>query len=80
MKNEVVVARIPRNVNEEIVIRTATTWNIDIVDVRWYKNGSPTQKGVRFNMDEFHSILNAMKKIDRSNKNANINTGNENED
>ena len=80
MKEEIIIARIPRNVNDELVIRTATTWNINIIDVRWYKNGSPTQKGVRFNMDEFPSILNAMKKIERSNINANINKGNEIED
>ena len=80
MKEEIIIARIPRNVNDELVIRTAITWNISIVDVRWYKNGSPTQKGVSFNMDEFYLILNAMNKIDRSNKNANINKGNESQD
>ena len=80
MKEEIIIARIPRNVNDELVIRTAITWNISIVDVRWYKNGSPTQKGVRFNMDEFYLILNAMKKIDRRSKNANINKGNESQD
>jgi hypothetical protein len=80
MKNEVVVARIPRNVNEEIVIRTATTWNINIIDIRWYKNGNPTQKGVRLNEEEFPLLLKALSTIDRRNKNANINTGNESED
>ena len=80
MKNEVVVARIPRNVNEEIVIRTATTWNINIIDIRLYKNGNPTQKGVRTNEEEFPLLLKALSTIDRRNKNANINTRNESED
>ena len=80
MKDEIIIARIPRNVNEEIVVRTATTWNINIVDVRWYKNGNPTQKGVRLNEDEFPLLLKALNTITRRNENANINTGNEVQD
>jgi|TARA_R110000824_G_scaffold283693_4_gene472064 hypothetical protein len=80
MKEEVVIARIPRNVNEELVIRTAKTWNINIIDIRWYKNGNPTQKGVRINEGEFPLLMKALETITRRNKNDNINTGNESED
>jgi|13_taG_2_1085334.scaffolds.fasta_scaffold03322_1 hypothetical protein len=80
MKDEIIIARIPRNVNEELVIRTATTWNINIIDIRWYKNGKPTQKGVRVNEEEFPLLLKGLESVSRRNKNANINTGNESED
>tara|TARA_Y100001951_G_scaffold104223_1_gene115207 strand:- start:1077 stop:1319 length:243 start_codon:yes stop_codon:yes gene_type:complete len=80
MKDEVVIARIPRNVNEEIVVRTATTWNINVIDIRWYKNGHPTQKGVRLNEDEFPHLLQALNTITRRNENANINTRDESQD
>jgi len=44
MKDERIIARIPRNAADELVIRTANFWNIDIIDMRWYKNGEPTRK------------------------------------
>ena len=45
MNEERVVARIPRNASDELVIRTGVYWNLNILDIRWYKNGNPTQKG-----------------------------------
>ena len=62
MKDERIVARIPRNAADELVIRTANFWNIDIIDMRWYKNGEPTRKGLRVNMQEGKTLLKAIKK------------------
>lgn len=62
MNEETIIARIPRNATDEIVVRTGVYWNINILDVRWYKNGSPTQKGIRVNKDEAKALLKAMQK------------------
>ena len=62
MKDERIIARIPRNAADELVIRTANFWNIDIIDMRWYKNGQPTRKGLRVNMQEGKTLLKAIKK------------------
>ena len=63
MKDEKIIARIPRDANNELVVRTATYWNIDIVDMRWHENGNPTRKGLRVNLDEANTLLKALKKI-----------------
>tara|TARA_R100001530_G_C4190576_1_gene122044 strand:- start:146 stop:391 length:246 start_codon:yes stop_codon:yes gene_type:complete len=62
MKDERIIARIPRNAHDELVIRTANFWNIDIIDMRWYKSGEPTRKGLRVNMQEGKTLLKAIKK------------------
>tara|TARA_B100000287_G_C20520250_1_gene736668 strand:- start:814 stop:1059 length:246 start_codon:yes stop_codon:yes gene_type:complete len=62
MKDERIIARIPRNAADELVIRTANFWNIDIIDMRWYKNGEPTRKGLRVNMQEGKTLLKAIRK------------------
>tara|TARA_R100000656_G_scaffold37925_1_gene31974 strand:+ start:892 stop:1125 length:234 start_codon:yes stop_codon:yes gene_type:complete len=63
MKDEKVVARLPRNATTELVIRTGEYWNIKIVDMRWYVNGSHTHKGLRVNVDEAKTLLRALQKI-----------------
>ena len=63
MKDEKIIARIARNVNEELVIRTFNYWNIDVVDMRWYNNGNPTRKGLRINKDELNTLNKAIRKI-----------------
>mgnify|MGYP001164126111 CR=1 FL=1 len=52
--------------------------NINIIDIRWYKNGNPTQKGVRINEEEFPLLVKALETITRRNKNDNIKTKNNN--
>tara|TARA_R110002020_G_scaffold180072_2_gene374003 strand:- start:3800 stop:4024 length:225 start_codon:yes stop_codon:yes gene_type:complete len=63
MNNEKTIARIARNATQELVIRTGTYWNIDIVDIRWYENGRVTRKGTRVNMKEVKSLLRALEKV-----------------
>ena len=57
MKDEKIMVRIPRNGNEELTVRTGNYWNVDIVDIRWYANGTPTKKGVRMNIEEMNKII-----------------------
>ena len=70
MKGEKIIVRVPRNGNEELTVRTGNYWNVDIVDIRWYANGTPTKKGVRMNMKEMEDVYKALDKIMR-NKNDN---------
>lgn len=71
MKDEKIMVRIPRNGNEELTVRTGNYWNVDIVDIRWYANGTPTKKGVRMNMKEMKDVAKALNKIIERNKNDN---------
>ena len=43
--------------------------NVDIVDIRWYANGTPTKKGVRMNIEEMKDVAKALNKIIERNKN-----------
>ena len=79
MNNERVIARIARNATEEIVVRRADTWNIEILDLRWYKNGNPTIKGIRCNMDEAKILLRAVQKAVNENVSVEKTTEDENE-
>ena len=66
MKDEKIIARMPRNARQELVVRTANYWNIDIIDIRWYENGNPTNKGIRINIDETDKFLRAIKKAQKT--------------
>jgi hypothetical protein len=63
MNNEKIIARIPRSATQELVVRTGEYWNISIIDMRWYNNGSISRKGLRVNMKEAKTLLRALQKI-----------------
>tara|TARA_A100001201_G_scaffold112786_1_gene96613 strand:- start:1576 stop:1812 length:237 start_codon:yes stop_codon:yes gene_type:complete len=71
LKDEKIIVRVPRNGNEELTVRTGNYWNVDIVDIRWYANGTPTKKGVRMNMEEMKDVAKALNKIIERNRNDN---------
>ena len=71
MKDDKIIVRVPRNGNDELIVRTGNYWNVDIVDIRWYANGTPTKKGVRMNMEEMKDVAKALNKIIERNKNDN---------
>ena len=71
MKDEKIIVRVPRDGNEELTVRTGNYWNVDIVDIRWYANGTPTKKGVRMNMEEMKDVAKALNKIIERNRNDN---------
>ena len=62
------IVRVPRNATSEILVRTGTYWNTEVVDIRLYSDGNPTRKGIRFNMDELTNIAKALMKINEMNK------------
>ena len=63
LKDEEVRGRIARSAVDEIMIKTGRYWNIDIVDIRWYKDGKHTSKGVRMNMAELGHLYNKLGRI-----------------
>ena len=75
MKDEKLVARIPRSAMQELQIITGEYWNIPIIDIRWYTDGKPTKKGIRINHQELKILIQALERI----KNVNINTKNKEE-
>ena len=63
MTDEKIIARVPRNANTEMVIKTMRYWNIDVIDIRWHENGKPTRKGIRMNYGEAITASKALNKI-----------------
>ena len=64
------IGRVVRNSNEEVIIQCGKYWNIDIVDIRWFKGDKPTSKGIRLNRDEAIKVLNLLRReLDEENKN-----------
>jgi len=63
MNNEKIIARIPRNATQELVVTTGEYWKIDVVDMRWFNNGTITRKGLRVNMEEAKTLLRALHKV-----------------
>jgi len=56
-----VVGRIVRNSTDEVIVKTGTYWNIEVVDIRWFKNNKPT-KGIRLNKEEAKLLLDILRR------------------
>ena len=56
-----VVGRIMRNATDEVQIKIGTYWNIEVVDIRWYKNNKPS-KGIRLNKKEAKTLLEILER------------------
>ena len=63
LKDEEVRGRIARSAVDEIMVKTGRYWNIDIVDIRWYKDGKHTSKGIRINKTELEHLYNILGRI-----------------
>ena len=55
--------RIVRDETNQIKIHQGTYYGKEVVDIRWYNNGKPTQKGFRCNMNEAKTLSRALQKI-----------------
>ena len=58
-----IIGRIPRNKDDEWIIKRGVYWNIDVVDIRLHSNGNPTKKGVRLNVDEIQTLKAILTKV-----------------
>jgi hypothetical protein len=63
LKESELKGRVPRNATDEIRVEKGKYWNLEVVDIRWYKDGSPTSKGVRVNMKELTHLSNILRRI-----------------
>ena len=58
-----IIARIQRDSNNEVIVKSGKYWKLDVVDLRWFNNGKPTKKGLRENMEEAVLLSKALNKI-----------------
>jgi|TARA_B100000902_G_C26864564_1_gene694667 hypothetical protein len=52
-----VIGTIIRDDSMECKIKKGKYWNIEVLDIRWFKDNKPTNKGVRMNMEEAKLLL-----------------------
>ena len=58
-----IIARIQRDSNNEVIVKSGKYWKLDVVDLRWFNNGKPAKKGLRVNMEEAVLLSKALNKI-----------------
>ena len=58
-----IIARIQRDSNNEVIVKSGKYWKLDVVDLRWFNNGKHTKKGLRVNMEEAVLLSKALNKI-----------------
>ena len=58
-----IIARIQRDSNNEVIVKSGKYWKLDVVDLRWFNNGKPTKKGLRVNMEEAVLLSKDLNKI-----------------
>ena len=46
-----VIGTIIRDALMECKIKKGKYWNIEVLDIRWFKDNKPTIKGIRLNME-----------------------------
>jgi|TARA_R100000152_G_C6766049_1_gene190950 hypothetical protein len=63
LKEERVIARIPRDEDNELKVITGMFWNKRVIDIRWWNNGKPTKKGIRINEKEIEPLRSAVEMI-----------------
>ena len=64
-----VIGTIVRDANMECKIKKGKYWNIEVLDIRWYRGDKPTNKGIRLNMEEAKYLLQILRRdIDEESK------------
>ena len=63
LKDSEIRGRIARSAIDEVIVEKGRYWNIDVVDIRWYKDGKATSKGIRVNMKELVHMNNILGRI-----------------
>jgi hypothetical protein len=56
------IGRIVRNSTDEVVIKSGTYWNVEVIDIRWFSNDKPSRKGIRLNKEEANMLLDILKR------------------
>ena len=56
------VGRIVRDATTDCLIKKGKWGNIEVIDVRWFKNDKPTNKGIRLNLDEARQLMKILRR------------------
>lgn len=57
-----VVGRVVRDATQEVLVKRGVYWNIEVLDVRWFKDDKPTNKGIRLNIEEAKLLLQILRR------------------
>ena len=57
-----VIGTIVRDAVTDCKIKKGKYWNIEVLDIRWFRNDKPTNKGIRLNVDEAKLLLDILRR------------------
>ena len=57
-----VIGTIVRDALMECKVKKGKYWNIEVLDIRWFKDNKPTNKGSRLNMEEAKLLLSILRR------------------
>ena len=57
-----VIGTIVRDALMECKVKKGKYWNIEVLDIRWFKDNKPTNKGIRLNMEEAKTLLDILRR------------------
>jgi len=56
------IGSIPRNSTDVVKVRKGNYYNIDVIDIRWFKDDKISRKGIRLNRTEARMLLNLLRR------------------
>jgi hypothetical protein len=57
-----IVGRVVRDATQEVLVKRGVYWNIEVLDIRWFKDDKPTNKGIRLNIEEAKLLLQILRR------------------
>ena len=57
-----IVGRVVRDATQEVLVKRGVYWNIEVLDVRWFRDDKPTNKGIRLNIEEAKLLLQILRR------------------
>ena len=57
-----VIGTIVRDATTEVNVKKGKYWNIEVLDIRWFRNDKPTNKGIRLNREEAKLLLSILRR------------------
>tara|TARA_R100000479_G_scaffold124901_1_gene64711 strand:- start:1327 stop:1533 length:207 start_codon:yes stop_codon:yes gene_type:complete len=57
-----IVGRVVRDATQEVLVKRGVYWNIEVLDMRWFRDDKPTNKGIRLNIEEAKLLLQILRR------------------
>tara|TARA_R110002051_G_scaffold142377_3_gene215566 strand:- start:1846 stop:2049 length:204 start_codon:yes stop_codon:yes gene_type:complete len=57
-----VIGTIVRDATMDCKVKKGKYWNIEVLDIRWFRNDKPTNKGIRLNVEEAKLLLDILRR------------------